>query len=651
LIRVKNLLTWIKPFHRGRVVHIIRYMNLKTLFAFFVVLTSSINSFAQELYQPRQIKQAYDRQTRSLDGKPGNNYWQNTAKYDIALTVTPPDRRVKGTETITYTNNSSDTLKSIVFRLILNSHTAQAVRQWPVSSAYLTSGVHIDRYAENKVVQSWEEGDKDKTTFRVIPLATPLAPKSSVQLSFDWHYDLSIESDREGAIDSTTYFLAYFYPRVGVYDDYNGWDMTHFPESIEFYNDFGDYNLAVTVPKNYIVWSTGDLQNTHEVLQPVYAKRLKQSMTSDAVVKIADLKDVAAKNITRQQTNTWKWKANNVSDLALAISNTYVWDASSVIVDDATKRRASVQAAYADTSADFHQMVGFGRHALDWFSHNWPGIPYPYAKTTVVQGFADMEYPMMVNDNTQSDADFARFVVEHEIAHTWFPFYMGINETRYGFMDEGWATALEYLIGTADMGKAKEDSLFKMFRVNRWAKNPIAESDLPIITPTSSMTGPSLRNNEYGKAALGYLAVKQLLGDEGFKKGLHTFMERWNGKHPTPWDMFYSFNDGSGKNLNWFWNNWYFSNNYIDLTLTSVETSSPKTIVKIKNKGGFAIPFTLLVTYADGTKQEFYNSPTVWERNQKEISLPLPTKEAPVAVVIAGGIYVDANEGDNNWKK
>ncbi|MDB5256128.1 MAG: aminopeptidase [Chitinophagaceae bacterium] len=621
---------------------------MKHLLTWTLLFTSTM-TFAQELYQPRQIKQAYDKQTRSPDGKPGKNYWQNTAKYDIALTVTPPDRRVKGTETITYTNNSPDTLKTIVIRLLLNSHTAQAVRQWPVSSAYLTSGVHIDRYAENKVVQPWEEGGKDKITFRQIKLASPLAPKASVQLSFDWHYDLSVESDREGAIDSTTYFLAYFYPRVGVYDDYNGWDVTHFPESIEFYNDFGDYHLEVTVPKNYIVWSTGDLQNTEEVLQPVYAKRLKQSMTSDAIIKIADAKEVAAKNITHQQTNTWKWKATNVSDLALAISNTYVWDASSVIVDDASKRRVSVQSAYADTSADFHQMVGFGRHALDWFSHHWPGVAYPYSKTTVVQGFADMEYPMMVNDNTQSDADFARFVVEHEIAHTWFPFYMGINETRYGFMDEGWATALEYLIGTADMGKTKEDSLFKMFRVNRWAKSSIAESDLPIITPTSSMTGPALRNNEYGKAALGYLAVKQLLGDEGFKKGLHTFMERWNGKHPTPWDMFYSFNDGSGKNLNWFWNNWYFSNNYIDLTLTSVEANSSKSIVRIKNTGGFAIPFTIEVTYPDGSKQQFHNTPIVWETNQKEISLPLPTKAAPVDVVITSGIYVDANEGDNGW--
>lgn len=622
---------------------------MKKIICSLLVLTSHY-SFSQELYQPRQIKQAYAKQTRSLDGKPGKNYWQNTATYNIALTVNPPDRRVKGTETITYTNNSPDTLKSIVIRLILNSHTPQAVRHWPVSSAYLTSGVHIDRYAENKVDKVWEEGDKDKITFRQIELSKPLAPKASVELSFDWHYDLSVESDREGAIDSTTYFLAYFYPRVGVYDDYNGWDLTHFPESLEFYNDFGDYNLAVTVPQNYLVWSTGDLLNTDEVLQPTFAKRLKQSMTSDALVKIADSKDVAAKNITRQQNNTWKWKANQVSDLALAISNTYVWDASSVIVDDATKRRVSVQAAYADSSKDFHQMTNFGREALDWFSHHWPGVPYPYSKTTIVQGFADMEYPMMVNDNTQSDVDFARFVVEHEIAHTWFPFYMGINETRYGFMDEGWATALEYLIGNAHMGKVKEDSLFKLFRVNRWAKNPIAESDLPIIVPSSSLTGPALRNNEYGKAALGYLAVKQLLGDELFKKGLHTFMERWNGKHPTPWDMFYSFNDATGKDLNWFWNNWYFSNHYIDLNLTKVEWKDKPTVY-IKNIGGFAVPFVIEVHYVDHTSEQFTFTPAAWERDQKEIALPLSTNKSVVSIKVNTGIYLDADESNNVWEK
>src|SRR5205085_11344392 len=131
----------------------------------------------------------------------------------------------------------------------------------------------------------------------------------------------------------------------------------------------------------------------------------------------------------------------------------FVWDASSVIVHDATKRRASAQSAYNDTARDFQYVVGFARQALDWLSHKWPGIPYPYEKTTVFQGYAGMEYPMMVNDETYEDTTFSRFVAMHEIAHTYMPFYMGINETRYGFMDEGWATTFELLFNHDKAGK------------------------------------------------------------------------------------------------------------------------------------------------------------------------------------------------------
>ena len=173
----------------------------------------------------------------------------------------------------------------------------------------------------------------------------------------------------------------------------------------------------------------------------------------------------------------------------------------------------SVQAAYNDTASDYRHVVRYAAHALDWLSHEWPGVPYPYEKTTVVQGFAGMEYPMMANDESYADTVFSRFVAEHEIAHTYFPFWMGIDETRYPFMDEGMTTATEYLLGVADLGKAKADSFFRTFRVAGWVQDPSAASDEPIITPTS--TG----DNGYGKPALGYLALKELLGDARYQQG------------------------------------------------------------------------------------------------------------------------------------
>ncbi|UFH53220.1 M1 family metallopeptidase [Spirosoma sp. KNUC1025] len=611
-------------------------------------ISTLLSVSAQDLYMPRNVKQAYQKGTRSLDGKPGKNYWQNTARYTINLTATPPNRTIQGTEEITYINNSPDTLRFLVFKLFLNSHQPGAARQYPASPDYLTSGMHIDRYTENNVARLWPAMN---ATVHRMPLNKALMPHDSVKLAFDWHFDVSVESGREGKLDSTTFFLAYFYPRVAVRDDYYGWDQMPFTEAQEFYSDFNDYTLNVKVPANFVVWSTGNLLNTNEILQPTYAKRLAESMQTDSVIHVATSQDIAARNVTIQQaSNSWRWKADNVPDVALCISDQYVWDASSVVVDKKTGRRSSVQAAFKDNAADFHQMVNFGRHSLDWFSNNWPGVAYPYPKTTIVQGFADMEYPMMVNDGTTPDLNFSRFVAEHEIAHTWFPFYMGINETRYGFMDEGWATALEHLIGQADLGKETAVRLFQQFRVTNWIKDPSAEQDLPIIIPANILSGAALGNNEYGKAALGYLALKELLGDAVFKKSLHEFMDRWHGKHPTPWDMFFSFNSASGKNLNWFWNNWFFSNNYIDLAIQSVSSSATQCVVTLQNIGGYVAPVDVVVTFVDGTKETFHQTPSVWQTNQKQAVLKLPVKKKVLSVALEGGIFMDADESNNNWK-
>jgi len=617
-----------------------------------LLLTAGLSTAnSQSLYMPRNVGQAFKKGTRSPDGRPGSNYWQNTGRYTIHVSATPPNRTVKGSEQITYFNNSPDTLRNIGIKLILNIHKPGAVRYGAAGPDYQTPGVEIDAYTENGQSKPWNSNPQEGTT-RPVRLTKPLLPHDSVQLSIDWHYQISLESNREGMIDSTTFFLAYFYPRVAVYDDYNGWDRLDFTDQQEFYNDFNDYVLNVTVPKNYIVWATGTLQNPDAVLMPAYAKKLAASMSTDSILSIATTADLAGKQITAQNaTNTWQWTANDISDMTVGLSDHFVWDASSVVVDDATGRRASVQAAYNDTAKDFHRMVEFGRHSLDWLSHNWPGIPYPFPKTTIFQGYADMEYPMMVNDGTNEDPIFSRFVAEHEIAHTWFPFYMGINEARYAFMDEGWATTFELLIGRADLGTERAESFYRQFRVNGYINDPSSEEDLPIITPANVLRGASYGNNAYGKPSLAYLAMKDLLGDELFKKCLHEYMRRWHGKHPIPWDFFHSFNDAAGQNLNWFWTNWFFTNNYIDLAIEKAELVNKKVTVSIQNTGGFAIPFDLEITYADGSTEKIHQTPALWNKDQKNAKLILtPTGGKKIqSLEIKGGIYVDATPSDNKW--
>jgi hypothetical protein len=475
-------------------------------------------------------------------------------------------------------------------------------------------------------------------------------PGDSVRFAFDWHYDVSREANREGMTDPTTFYLAYFYPRVAVYDDHDGWDTMEFTDTQEFYSDFNDYDVTVRVPAGFVVWGTGTLVNPADLLQPDPLRRYQASLTSDTVIHVATSADLASRSVTAPQpTNAWRFTSRNVPDVAFNVSDHYVWDAASVVVDSASGRRASVQAAYVESAADFRHMVRFGQHALGWFSRNWPGVPYPYEKSTIVQGHADMEYPMMVNDGSTPDTTFSKFVAAHEIAHTWFPFYMGINETRYGFMDEGWATALEYLINQADMGPARAAAFFKEFRVEDWINDPSPLEDLPIITPQDVLKGVAYGNNAYGKAALGYLAAKDLLGDATFKQTLLAFMERWNGKHPTPWDYFNTVNDVSKQNLNWFWNAWFFTNAYIDIGIASVRKSTTAYTVTLDNVGGMPAPVDLVIAYADGTTETRHETPRIWAASPKRATLSLATRKPVRSISLGGGIFMDADSGNDKW--
>ncbi|KRD12766.1 aminopeptidase [Flavobacterium sp. Root901] len=618
----------------------------KSLFQFacLAFLFLAQTSFAQELYMPRNIKDAYAKGTRSMDGKPGKNYWQNHGNYTMDITVDAKTKMVSGTETIVYENNSNDSLRNFVVRFVNNLHKPSSPRGGSVSDDFLTSGLTITSLKIGGEV--YKEDARNWGTVGNIKMKKAIAPHSKTIINIDWNYPLSKESGREGQIDETTFFVAYSYPRVSVFDDYNGWDRISHTDRQEFYNDFNDYVYSVKAPKNYVVYATGDFLNPDEVLQPEFAARLKKSYMTDEILHIANEQEMKSGLVTKQnEWNTWKFEAKNISDVCFGLSDHYLWDASSVIVDKKTNRRASVQAAYDIKGTDFVNSVKNNQYALDWFSNNWPGIPYPFSKMTAFQGFADMEYPMMCNDSQMDDPKFAQLVQDHEVAHTYFPFFMGINETRYAFMDEGWATTFEYLIGIAEHGKEAADKFYKEFRVEQYINDKSTEEDQPIISMSTQVSGPGYGNNSYGKASLSYIALKDLLGDDLFKKSLHHYMETWNGKHPIPWDYFNSMNTGSGKNLNWFFNNWFFTNNYIDLSVKEVS----KNTIAVENKGGFAIPFDVNIVYSDDSTETIHQTPAVWEKNQKAVSVALKNKKQIKKVTLDGGIFLDATPDNNIW--
>jgi len=362
---------------------------------------------------------------------------------------------------------------------------------------------------------------------------------------------------------------------------------------------------------------------------------------------VASLADLRGGSVTRPATNTWRFTSSGVPDVAFGLSDHYVWDAGSAVVD-ASRPRVSVQAAYNDTAPDFGHMVRFAAGSLAWMSRHWPGVPYPYGKTTVFQGGAGMEYPMMVNDEAYSDTSFAKFVAAHEILHTYFPFMMGVNETRYAFMDEGWTTAFELPLNRVDMGRDRADALFRQLRVNGWARNPSALETVPIIAPADGLRAP-YGNNAYGKPALGYLALWDMLGDDVFRRALHGFIERWTGKHPQPWDMFASFNDLTGENLDWFWQGWFYSGGHIDVAVRGVTTSRRGYRLVLENVGGLPAPVDLVVSYQDGSADTLHQSSRIWAGGSSATISGNTTKRL-ASIGLSGGVFVDSDSTNDNWR-
>nr|MBU3862517.1 M1 family peptidase [Flavobacterium sp. MC2016-06] len=365
-------------------------ITLQLLLAAFLFVAQ--NSFAQELYMPRNIKEVYADGTRSMDGKPGKKYWQNHGKYTMEISVDPLTKKVSGTETILYENNSNDTLRNLVIRFVNNVHKPDSPRAGLVSAGFLSEGLTITSFKIGDEI--YKEDGKDWGTVGNVKMKKPVPPHTKMTIYIDWNYPLSKKSGREGQIDETTFFAAYSYPRVSVFDDYNKWDRLQHTSGQEFYNDFNDYTYTVKAPKNYVVYGTGDLLNPDEVLQPEFAARLKKSYTTDEILHIANEQEMKNGLVTKQNDwNIWKFEAQNISDICFGLSDHYLWDAGSVVVDKKTNRRASVQAAYDVKGTDFVNSIKNNQYALDWFSNNWPGVPYPFSKMTAFQGFADMEYP------------------------------------------------------------------------------------------------------------------------------------------------------------------------------------------------------------------------------------------------------------------
>jgi hypothetical protein len=620
-------------------------INLKKLVPAVLLLSSTIASAQITLPINTTLQTTYTKGTRTAGGAPGKNYWQNTANYTIKVNFDPKTRLLSGTVGIDYVNNSPDTLKRVTFKLYPNLYQKGAARDRGISPNDLTDGVNIKSLTQDGLVLDSTKRRVSNTNMMLKPKA--IAPKQSTHFDIAYSYTVNKTSHiRTGQIDDGAFFIAYFFPRVAVYDDIDGWNQFPYKGSEEFYNDFCHFNAEITVPGDYQVWATGNLKNADEVYNPKYTKLIATASSQDKVTDIVTEADLAAGDITKKNpTNTWKFEADTVTDLVFATSNHYIWKASSLVVDPKTQRRTRVDAVFNAAHKDYFEVINYARKTVETMSYKFPKWPYPYPHETVFDGLDQMEYPMMVNDNPLEQSEDAIELTDHEIFHTMFPFYMGINETKYAFMDEGWATIGEWLVSPEIDPKITD-----LYGITAVENSAGAEQDAPIMTLTPALTGIGQFTNSYPKPAFGYLYVKEMLGDELFTKALHNYINLWHGKHPMPYDFFNCMNTGAGINMNWFWKNWFFDNGIPDLAISKVAHVAKKYTVTITKIGHKATPVHLTVFYADGSKQAVGTSIAAWAKDNKTTVLSFTAKGTIKQITLGTTYDVDSDKKNNIWK-
>jgi len=621
-------------------------MKLRFCLLLSFAIFFSFKCFSQvKLPVPANLQATYTKGTRTLNGAPGKNYWQNRADYTLKISFDPQSRLLSGTVAIDYTNNSPDTLSEVNFKLYPNLYKKGSVRNMPVLPQDIGDGVYIQQLSINREQQSENRWKIDGTN---MTLKTPvILPKQTIHFDITYSYILNKTSHiRTGQVDSGAFFIAYFFPRVAVYDDIDGWNQQHYQGMQEFYNDFCHFNAEITVPGNYEVWATGNLKNAGEVYNDEIAGRLSDAAKNDKITNVITDADLKAGNITKNKTaNTWKFEADSVTDVAFATSNHYLWQASSLVVDPKTGRRTRVDAVFNAAHKDYFEVINYARKTVESMSYTFPKWPYPYPHETVFDGLDQMEYPMMVNDNPEEKAEDGIELTDHEIFHTMFPFYMGVNETKYAWMDEGWATIGEWVISSLI-----DPRLTDTFAIEGYENNAGTENDPPIITLSTLLDGgAAYETNSYPKPGLGYLYVKDMLGDTLFTKALHYYISQWHGKHPMPFDFFNCMNTGSGINLNWFWKSWFIDNGIPDQAITKVSNIQKNYTVLITCKGSKPVPVDLTMFYADGSTQTIHRSIACWKDGNKTIELKFTAKKGVQKLVLGGPYDADVNKDDNVW--
>ncbi|MBB2158164.1 M1 family metallopeptidase [Gluconacetobacter diazotrophicus] len=611
---------------------------------------------------------------RSGGGAPGPAYWQNGADYDIKAAIDPANRLLSGSETITYVNNSPDTLDVLWLQLDQNIYRDGSRGSFanPERTTQHTDGAAIESVAVEQDGKSIPVTPVISDTRMQVPLPAPLDGKGGkIRLKIAWHYTIPGEWGGRTAVSASRngdiYEVAQWYPRMAVYDDIRGWDTAPYLGQ-EFFLDYGDIDYSITVPWNFTVVGSGALLNPADVLTQTERDRLAQAAKSDERVMIRTQADVTdpKSHLAQTGTKTWHFRMNNTRDVAFAASPAFLWDAARLNLPPlaAEPGRAPVprlaMSAYPVEGIGAHQWdrsTAYVKFAIENFSRRW--YPYPWPNAVNLGGYgAGMEYPGIVFDGMHDKDAELFWITTHELGHDWFPMIVGSNERRNAFMDEGFNTFIDiYASDDFNSGEfaPKRDAEFAPATgkpaddILTVLRDPAAPR---LMAPADTISEKYRHPVTYFKAAYGLkLLREQILGPERFDRAFRRYIALWAYHHPTPSDFFRLMDSEAGEDLSWFWRGWYFNNWAPDYAVKSATLTGDgptrAVLVTVDNKGWLPLPVTLVLTYTDGSTSRLTIPTETWQL-RNEVELTIPTARTPQSVTLDPGHEIpDLNRADN----